>query len=118
MVGYSRAKAWRQSRAQASSQRAVKELGGYIAWDWPKGCWLWAHTKVVAIMEGFALDCALFDGCAFGLTAASGKNKRRPIRKPWAICSDSQSIVQSFRGPPVPWLYSTSDSRHLPTQRH
>ena len=71
-------------------------LGDRIAWEWPKGCWLWDHHKVCAIIDEFALDCAVFDGCAFGLKALAGKDKGKPIKKLWAIATDSPSIVQSL----------------------
>ena len=75
-------------RAWLPLARLVVERGGSIAWELPRGCWLWHHPKVESVLSESSLHCAAFDGCAFGLKATSGSNTGRPIMKPWAICSD------------------------------
>ena len=58
--------------------RIVKERGeqrgGHIAWELPRGNWFRKHPKIVTIMAEFAMDAAIFDGCAFGLLSSSGRN--------------------------------------------
>ena len=55
--------------------QVVKERAGCVASEWPRGCWLWKHPKVVEVISRFDLDAAVFDGCAFGLLSTSGKSK-------------------------------------------
>ena len=53
-------------------------------------------------MLEFDLDAAIFDGCAFGLISACGKNKGLPIKKPWVLLSDCPALVQGFSGKGCP----------------
>ena len=68
----------------------------------PRGCWLWKRPEVVEALREFDLDVAIFCGCAFDLVSAGGKNKGKPIKKPWVVMSDSPAIVQGFSGKGCP----------------
>ena len=61
--------------------RRVKELGGSIAWEWPRSCWLWSHPRVQSILEEFDPESVVFDGCAFGLKAFAGRDAGKRITK-------------------------------------
>ena len=80
----------------------VKDLGGYLVWEWPRGTWLWKHPALRTIMQEYGLDAAVFDGCAFGLLSTSGRNKGKPFKKQWKLATDCSSLLQALSGKGCP----------------
>ena len=82
--------------------REVTASDGCIGWEWPRNCSLWRDHQVVAIIKEFGLEPAFFDGCAYGLCCESGRNKGKPIKKPWTLATNSPALFKRFNGKRCP----------------
>ena len=68
--------------------KACHANGGKIAIEWPKGCTYWKDSRVIALIERFALCSYALDGCMYGLRSVVRKTRGKFLRKPWIIMSD------------------------------
>ena len=76
----------------------VRELGGCIAWEWPRDCALWKSSEIQDILQEYGLEHARFDGCSYGVKCQAGRFKGLPIRKPWSIVTDCPALWRRFSG--------------------
>ena len=76
----------------------VRELGGCIAWEWPRDCALWKAPGIQEIVQEYALEHARFDGCSYGVKCRAGRHKGLPIHKPWSIVTDCSALWRRFSG--------------------
>ena len=76
----------------------VRELGGRIAWEWPRDCALWKDAEIQQILQEYGLEHARFDGCSYGVKCQVGRHKGQPIHKPWSIVTDCPALWRRFSG--------------------
>ena len=76
----------------------VRELGGCIAWEWPRDCALWRSAEIQEILQEYGLEHARFDGCSYGVKCRAGQHKGLPILKPWSIVTDCPALWRRFSG--------------------
>ena len=88
--------------------RHTHQKGNFIAIEWPKGCSYWKLPKVRKLIKDLDLKFVYFDGCMLGLKSIVNG---LPIRKPWAICTNSDEILKEFSG-----LTCCGHSKHQPCQ--
>ena len=74
--------------------RAVRQGGGDVSFEWPKGSLGWTQPQTRALIEEFDLAEAICDGCAFGMADAQG----HPVLKPWRIVSTSTRLTDALSG--------------------
>ena len=68
-------------------------VGARVFIEWPRGCAYWKDSQVAKFLAEHKFAFAEFDGCMYGLTAASGGAAGMPIRKPWKVaCSPGSSL--------------------------
>ena len=78
----------------------VTSQGGVIGFEWPKGCTLWKDPAVKAMMAEYGLNVAFWDGCAVGLRSTVAPHL--PIRKPWALATNSLALFEALNGRTCP----------------
>ena len=83
-------------RAFVTIAERVIQRGGVIAFEWPKGCRLWRITEVREFVVTHDLERVFFDGCAYGLVSRHGANTGRPIKKPWAVCTNCPTLLSKL----------------------
>ena len=88
--------------------RHTHQKGNFIAIEWPKGCSYWKLPKVRKLIKDLDLKFVYFDGCMLGLKSIVNG---LPIRKPWAICTNSDEILKEFSG-----FTCCGHSKHQPCQ--
>ena len=71
---------------------SLRSASPYIAIEWPKGCVYWKLDHVVAFCQRHAMEQVTFDGCMIGVVDVHGVS----IRKPWKICTNLPSLIESF----------------------
>ena len=71
---------------------SLRSASPYIAIEWPKGCVYWKLDHVVAFCQRHAMEQVTFDGCMVGVVDVHGVS----IRKPWKICANLPSLIESF----------------------
>ena len=71
---------------------SLRSASPYIAIEWPKGCVYWKLDHVVAFCQRHATEQVTFDGCMVGVVDVHGVS----IRKPWKICTNLPSLIESF----------------------
>ena len=74
------AKLWKSFEIVANHALSV---GASVYNEWPQGCSYWANKKVSTFFQKKNFDFTMVHGCMYGLTAKCGKDKGRPIKKPW-----------------------------------
>ena len=68
-------------------------VGARVFVEWPRRCAYWKNDRVAKFMAKHRFVNADFDGCMYGLTAASGSDAGMPIQKPWRVaCSPGSSL--------------------------
>ena len=72
----------------------IRHLSPKIAIEWPAHCIYWKFDRVEKFCGKHQLIRVSFDGCMVGIVDKEGE----PIKKPWAIQTDCDSIVTAFDG--------------------
>ena len=72
----------------------IRHLSPKIAIEWPAHCIYWKFDRVEKFCGKHQLIRVTFDGCMVGIVNKEGE----PIKKPWAIQTDCDSIVTAFDG--------------------
>jgi len=72
----------------------IRHLNPKIAIEWPAHCIYWKFDRVEKFSGKHQLIRVTFDGCMVGIVDKEGV----PIKKPWAIQTDCDSIVIAFDG--------------------
>ena len=72
----------------------IRHLNPKIAIEWPAHCIYWKFDRVEKFCGKHQLIRVTFDGCMVGIVDKEGV----PIKKPWAIQTDCDSIVVAFDG--------------------
>ncbi len=97
-----------QVRSYCATHTHIHQKGNFIAIEWPQGCSYWKLPKVRKLIKDLDLKFVYFDGCMLGLRSIVNG---LPIRKPWAVCTNSEEILKEFSG-----LTCCGHSKHQPCQ--
>ena len=97
-----------QVRSYCTTHTHTQQKGNFIAIEWPKGCSYWKLPKVRKLIKDLDLKFVYFDGCMLRLRSIVNG---LPVRKPWAICTNSEEILKEFSG-----LTCCGHSKHQPCQ--
>ena len=71
-------------------------VGARVFVEWPRRCAYWKNDRVSKFMVKHRFVYADFDGCMFGLTAASGSVAGMPIQKPWRVACSPDSCLPAM----------------------
>ena len=74
---------------------AVRDAGGKICIEWPKGCRYWKDRAVARFVGKFGLSRFDFDGCMSDLHSTVKPDAL--IQKPWSLVTDMQEL-SAFSG--------------------
>ena len=71
-------------------------VGARVFVEWPRRCAYWKNDKVVRFMAKHRFNVTDFDGCMYGLVAASGNMAGMPIQKPWRVACSPNSCLPTL----------------------
>ncbi len=78
--------------------RSVRDHGGKVAIEWPRGCSYWRMRCVRKLISELQLQPAKVDGCAVGLKDPDGV----PMYKPWTVATDDAFIFKALNSKRCP----------------
>jgi hypothetical protein len=76
--------------------------GCYIAIEWPDGCSYWRRKDVRRLISICNLKPVCFHGCALGVVSRRPVTLGMPIKKPWRILTNCESILDTFHDKTCP----------------
>jgi hypothetical protein len=75
--------------------KAIDDIGGKIAIEWPRGCSYWHLPKVEKFAYRYQLEKTMVTGCMVNLRSAVNGEL---IAKPWKIMCNSRGVSEMLRG--------------------
>ena len=72
---------------------SIKERGGNISIEWPKGAKYWSDRRVIALINKYNMSTITLDGCAYGLRAQYGPRAGLYIQHTYMIATDSHILA-------------------------
>jgi hypothetical protein len=73
--------------------KAVIDLGGIVAIEWPERCKYWLDPRVCDFLEHYQFGQQVFRGCAYGLVTRYNLPLHTPMKKLWRCSSNNPKIL-------------------------
>ena len=71
---------------------AVTKAGGKVAIEWPKNNEYWKLPEVEEAVRKHGLQKVTVNACMVGLTSVNPEDRGQPVRKPWTIATNDETL--------------------------
>jgi hypothetical protein len=73
--------------------KAVKNIDGVVAIEWPERCEYWKDLHVLDFLEKYKFTSKIFYGCAYGLKTRYNTPIGQPLKTPWCVSSNQSDVL-------------------------